>query len=69
LCSAYAILANICCTAGGSFDVLRYRQRPRVALFRTGIYFSIALTAAPGLWALYAWISTISTLVTGHKLP
>jgi hypothetical protein len=62
----YAILANVCYTSGGIFDVLFDRRRPRVQLFRTGLYFSIALTAAPGLWALYAWIST---LITGHKLP
>jgi len=63
---AYAMLANICYTFGGIFDVLWYRGHPRIALFRAGLYFSIALTATPGLWALYAWIST---LVTGHKLP
>jgi hypothetical protein len=61
----YAIFANICYTSGGVFDVIWYRHEPRVALFRTGLYFSIALTVAPGLWALYAWIST---LITEHKL-
>ena len=61
----YAIFANVAYTSGPIFDTIFYRQKPRKHLFKTGYAFSIVLTAAPGVWAVVAWIST---LVTGKKL-
>ena len=57
----YALLANICFTAGPLFDVLFYVERPRLPLFKAGLYFSLALTALPGIWAVVAWLITIYT--------
>jgi len=61
----YALLANICFTAGPIFDVLFYVERPRLTLFKVGLYFSLALTALPGIWAVVAWLITVHT---GKKL-
>jgi hypothetical protein len=61
----YALLANICFTAGPIFDILFYVERPRLQLFKTGLYFSLALTALPGIWAVVAWLITV---YTGKKL-
>ena len=61
----YALLANICFTAGPLLDVSFYVRHPRVTLFKAGLYFSLALTALPGIWAVTAWLITIHT---GKKL-
>lgn len=62
----YAVMANICYTLGPVFDVVFLRNGTRVKLFKLGLYFSIFLTAAPGAWAVLAWLITI---YTGKKLP
>ena len=61
----YAFMANLCYSLGSLFDAVRKSARPSKKLFKAGLYFSIGLTALPGLWALVAWITT---LVTGKKL-
>ena len=61
----YAFMANLCYSLGSLCDSLRRSTKPSKKLFRAGLYFSMALTALPGLWALVAWITT---LVTGKKL-
>ncbi len=61
----YALLANICYTMGPIIDVVFYGGRPRLWLFRAGLYFSLALTALPGIWAVVAWLITV---YTGKKL-
>ena len=61
----YALLANICYTAGPLFDVLFYIKRPHLPLFKAGFYLSVALTALPGIWAVMAWLMTV---YTGKKL-
>lgn len=61
----YAILANICYTMGPLIDVTFRNDGPRVWLFKAGLIFSMALTAAPGVWAVVAWLITIHT---GRKL-
>lgn len=43
----YAIMANICYTAGPFFDMIFYKKSPRVALLRIGFWFSLLLTAIP----------------------
>jgi hypothetical protein len=57
----YAIMANICYTGGSVFDQLFYKRRPRPRLLQIGFWFSIFLTALPGMWALYCWIRAIRT--------
>jgi hypothetical protein len=61
----YAALANVCYTFGWICDVVFYRGQPRTWLYKSGIVFSIALTALPGLWAVAAWLITLHT---GRKL-
>lgn len=50
----YAIMANICYTMGPFIDVTLLRDGARPKLFKLGLYFSIFLTAAPGIWAVVA---------------
>jgi hypothetical protein len=61
---AFGIMANLCYTAGWITDIFLYRGAPRSRLFQTGLIFSIALAALPGLWAVIAWLIT---LYTGQK--
>ena len=61
----YGIMANVCYSLGPIVDLVFYRGKPRVVLFKAGLFFSLALTAIPGLWAVIAWLTTI---VTGKKL-
>jgi hypothetical protein len=61
----YAVLANICYSGGSIIDVVFYVGHPRLWLFRAGLYFSLALTALPGIWAVLAWLMTV---YTGKKL-
>jgi hypothetical protein len=61
----YAILANVCYTLGPLIDFAQNDGTPSKRLFKKGLFFSLAITALPGLWAVIAWVGT---LVTGHKL-
>ena len=61
----YGIMANVCYTSGWLFDIARRNRQPSKRLFRAGLWFSIALTMLPGLWAVAAWLWTI---YTGKKL-
>jgi hypothetical protein len=61
----YGIMANLCFSLGPAFDMIFYRRRPRVRLFKSGLIFSLVLTSLPGLWAVIAWLMTV---VTGKKL-
>jgi len=61
----YAIMANLCYTTGWIFDIVFYRGSPRLALFKAGLIFSMAITSLPGIWAVVAWIVTV---ITGKKL-
>jgi len=61
----YGVMANVCFTFGWVLDTALYRGRPRVALYKTGLIFSVILTALPGIWAIVAWCIT---LYTGKKL-
>jgi hypothetical protein len=57
----YGLMANLCYSFGSIIDMIFYRGRPRVGLFKTGLIFSISLTALPGLWAVTAWLITVAT--------
>jgi hypothetical protein len=61
----YAVIANFCYTVGPLFDVLLKRGMPSKGLFRIGLFFSLALTALPGTWAVYCWVHSV---ITGEKL-
>jgi hypothetical protein len=61
----YGILANLCYSLGWIVDITFYRGNPRTSLYRTGLIFSLVLTALPGIWAVVAWCIT---LWTGKKL-
>jgi hypothetical protein len=61
----YAGFANLCYCLGPIFDLVIYSKKPRVWLFKAGLFFSLTLTALPGLWAVTAWLMTV---VTGTKL-
>ena len=61
----YAIFANICYSLGPILDVIAFRGRPRKALFRAGLLFSVFITLVPGLLAVFAWLGS---LYTGQKL-
>jgi hypothetical protein len=61
----YGFMANICYSCGPIIDLIFYRGRPRVNLFKLGLYFSLAFTALPGLWAVFSWLTTV---VTGKKI-
>jgi len=62
---AYGIAANIFYTFGPLIDVIFYRGRPRVKLFKTGLIFSLILTALPSVWAVTILLITV---YTGKKL-
>jgi hypothetical protein len=61
----YGVMANFCYSLGSIVDLLSYLKRPRTFLFKAGLFFSLALTALPGLWAVAAWLITV---YTGKKL-
>jgi len=61
----YAIIANICYTLGWIVDTTLFRGSPRTGLYKTGMIFSMVLTALPGAWTLR---SLAYTLTTGHQL-
>jgi hypothetical protein len=61
----YVVLANICYTFGFVANLIISRGKPVKRLFVIGLMFSLALTALPGLWAVYCWIHSI---VTGQKM-
>jgi hypothetical protein len=57
----YAVVANIAFTAGWIFDGVFYKGSPRSRLLQAGFWFSVGLTALPGLWAIFCWIRAITT--------
>jgi hypothetical protein len=61
----YAVMANICYSFGPLFDWIRNGGKPSRGLFRVGLFFSMFLTALPGLWALFCFFRM---LITGQKL-
>jgi hypothetical protein len=61
----YAAIANICYTGGTIFGFLRGGKNPARRLFALGLFFSLGLTALPGLWALFC---SIRSVVTGQKM-
>jgi hypothetical protein len=61
----YGFLANVFYTLGWIFDLAFYQGKPRVCLYKSGVIFSVVLTALPGIWAVIGWLYTI---VSGHKL-
>lgn len=61
----YVILANICYSLGPLVDWICGNREPSRRLFQIGLYFSMFLTAAPGLWALFC---ALRALVTGQRL-
>ena len=61
----YAFFANLCYTLGWIVDTIFYRGSPRIRLYKSGLIFSAALTALPGVWAVVAWLITV---YTGKKL-
>ncbi|WP_263356905.1 hypothetical protein [Acidicapsa ligni] len=61
----YGIGANLFYTLGWMIDTALYKGQPRRMLYKTGLIFSMILTALPGAWAVIAWLITI---YTGKKL-
>jgi hypothetical protein len=61
----YGFLANACYTLGWVVDALFYRGTPRTRLYKSGLIFSVVLTALPGIWAVVAWLITVCN---GRKL-
>jgi hypothetical protein len=61
----YAVLANMCYSLGWVVYAIYYCGIPRTRLYKAGVFFSVTLTALPGVWAVVAWLIT---LITGHKL-
>ncbi|MGH9516587.1 MAG: hypothetical protein ACRD3P_13020 [Terriglobales bacterium] len=61
----YGFMANLCYTLGWIVDTVQFRGSPRTKLYKSGVVFSVILTALPGLWAVVAWLMT---LITGRKL-
>jgi hypothetical protein len=57
----YALMANICFTAGWIFDEIFYKGSPRRRLLQVGFWFSIGLTSLPGLWAIFCWVRAVKT--------
>jgi hypothetical protein len=46
-------------------DAVFYMGTPRRRLYKSGLIFSVVLTALPGVWAVVAWLITV---YTGRKL-
>lgn len=61
----YAFFANLCYSLGPILDLTFFKATPRVKFFKIGLFFSLILTALPGLWAITAWLITV---VNGKKL-
>jgi hypothetical protein len=61
----YALMANLCYTLGPLVNIVQGDRKPNRRLFQAGLFFSLALTALPGIWAAYCWIHS---LVTGQKM-
>ena len=61
----YGLFANLCYSFGWVVDTCFNRGRPRIYLYKTGLIFSLVLTALPGIWAVVAWCITLHT---GQKL-
>jgi hypothetical protein len=61
----YAFMANLCYTLGWVVDIVEFRGSRRATLYKRGVVFSVVLTALPGIWAVVAWLIT---LTTGRKL-
>jgi len=59
------VMANLCFSLGWVVGTIRYRGRPRAALYKTGLIFFVILTALPGIWAVVGWCIT---LYTGKRL-
>ena len=61
----YCLLANACYTLGWIVDTQFYQGTPRTRLYKSGLVFSVVLTALPGIWAVVAWLITVHT---GRKM-
>jgi hypothetical protein len=61
----YGFFANVCYSFGWLVDTVFFRGVPRIRLYKSGVFFSVAITAIPGLWAVLAWFMTV---ITGRKL-
>jgi hypothetical protein len=61
----YAFMANVCYTLGWVVDTFAFRRAPRTRLYRAVVLFSLVITALPGVFAVVAWLMT---LTTGQKL-
>jgi len=61
----YIVLANFCYSLGPLVDWIRNNGQPSRRLFQAGLYFSMLLTASPGLWALFC---AVRAFITGQKL-
>jgi len=61
----YVVMANIFYTLGWVVDTIFYNGRPRNRLYKSGLIFTVVLTALPGVWAVVAWLITV---FTGRKL-
>ena len=55
------VIANVCFSLGWIVNTAVYRGRPRAALYKAGLIFSVILTALPGIWAIAAWCITLYT--------
>ena len=47
----YGIMANLCFSLGWIVDTTLYCGRPRAALYKAGLIFSVIFTALPGILA------------------
>ena len=61
----YGFFANVCYSFGWLVDTAFFRGVPRIRLYKSGVLFSVMITAMPGLWAVLAWLMTV---ITGRKL-
>jgi len=61
----YGFFANVCYSFGWLVDTVFFRGVPGIRLYKSGVLFSVAITAIPGLWAVLAWLMTV---ITGQKL-
>jgi hypothetical protein len=61
----YGFLANVCYTRGWIADTASHRGKPRLRLYKASVVFSIIATSLPGVWAVFAWLTTV---ITGREL-
>jgi hypothetical protein len=59
------VIANVCYTLGWIADMVWYKGRPRMRLYKAELILAVALAALPGVWATVAWLITV---YTGRKL-